>query len=138
MVGVIRRLWRRYIRFSAQGACTVYILVAFPDVACILIGRHRHHHCRDNGAHRARSYWPRYSVTLSKRGPSELRRLLFLAALFAAKTKAWHPLYERYREKGLSSTAVLVILARRIARTAWSMYTYKTEFDPARLTKGLT
>jgi len=38
----------------------------------------------------------------------------------------------------LSSTAALVILARRIARTAWSMYTYKTKFDPARLTKGLT
>jgi len=29
-------------------------------------------------------------------------------------------------------------LARRIARTAWSMYTYKTEFDPTRLTKALT
>ena len=35
-------------------------------------------------------------------------------------------------------TAALVILARRIARTAWSMYTYKTDFDPARLTKALT
>ena len=43
-----------------------------------------------------------------------------------------------YRAKGLSSTAALVIVARRIARTAWSMYTYKTEFDPARLTKSLT
>jgi hypothetical protein len=29
-------------------------------------------------------------------------------------------------------------VARRLARTAWSMYTYKTEFDPGRLTKGLT
>jgi len=84
----------------------------------------------DSGQHRGKR-------RLSKRGPSELRRLLFLAALSAAKTKVWHPLYERYREKGLSSTAVLVILARRIARTAWSMYTYKTEFDPALLTKGL-
>lgn len=85
----------------------------------------------DSGQHRGKR-------RLSKRGPSELRRLLFLAALSAVKTKAWHPLYERYREKGLSSTAVIVILARRIARTAWSMYTYKTEFDPGRLTKGLT
>jgi transposase len=75
---------------------------------------------------------------LSKRGPSELRRLLYVAALSAIKTKTWRPIYEHYREKGLSSTAVLVILARRIARTAWSMYTYKTEFDPGRLTKGLT
>jgi hypothetical protein len=45
---------------------------------------------------------------------------------------------EHYRAKGLSTTAALVILARRIARTAWSMYTYKTQFDPARLTKSLT
>ena len=75
---------------------------------------------------------------LSKRGPSELRRLLFLAALSATKTKTWRPLYERYREKGLSSTAAIVILARRIARTAWSIYTHKTEFDPKRLMSALT
>ena len=56
----------------------------------------------------------------------------------AAKTKAWKPLYEHYRAKGLSRTAVLVILARRIARIAWSIYTHKTEFDPQRLTAGLT
>ena len=73
-----------------------------------------------------------------KRGSSELRRLLYLAALSAIKTKTWRPIYEHYRAKGLSSTAALVILARRLARIAWSMYTYKTEFDPGRITKGLT
>ena len=71
---------------------------------------------------------------LSKRGPAELRRLLYLAALSAVKTKIWRPLYEHYRAKGLSTTAAFIILARRIARTAWSIYTYKTEFDPVRLT----
>ena len=81
----------------------------------------------DSGQHRGKR-------RLSKRGPAELRRLLYLAALSAAKTKTWRPLYEHYRAKGLSTTAALVILARRIARTAWSIYTYKTEFDPARLT----
>jgi transposase len=75
---------------------------------------------------------------LSKRGPAELRRLLYLAAMAAAKTKAWKPVYEHYRAKGLSRTAVLVILARRIARIAWSIYTHKTDFDPQRLTAGLT
>lgn len=85
----------------------------------------------DSGQHRGKR-------RLSKRGPSELRRLLYLAALSAIKTKTWRPLYEHYREKGLSSTAVIVILARRIARIAWSMYTYKTEFDPGRLKKSLT
>jgi len=85
----------------------------------------------DSGQHRGKR-------RLSKRGPSELRRLLYLAAMSAKKTKAWKPLFEHYRAKGLSTTACFVILARRIARTAWSMYTYKTEFDPGRLTKGLT
>ena len=85
----------------------------------------------DSGQHRGKR-------RLSKRGPSELRRLLYLAALSAIKTKTWKPLYEHYRGKGLSSTAVIVILARRIARTAWSMYTYKTEFDPGLLTRSLT
>ena len=85
----------------------------------------------DSGQHRGKR-------RLSKRGPAELRRLLYVAAMSAKKTKAWKPLFEHYRAKGLSTTAVLVILARRIARTAWSMYTYKTEFDPAHLTKSLT
>src|SRR5262249_43523491 len=85
----------------------------------------------DSGQHRGRR-------RLSKRGPSELRRLLYLAAMAAAKTKTWNPLYVHYRAKGLSTTAALVILARRIARTAWSIYTHKTDFDPKRLTKALT
>jgi transposase len=85
----------------------------------------------DSGQHRGKR-------RLSKRGPAELRRLLYVAAMSAKKTKTWKPLFEHYRAKGLSTTAALVILARRIARTAWSIYTYKTEFDPARLTKALT
>ncbi len=86
---------------------------------------------QDSGQHRGRR-------RISKRGPAELRRLLYLAAMAARKTATWKPIYEHYRGKGLSGTEAVVILARRIARTAWSMYTYKTEFDPARLTKGLT
>lgn len=75
---------------------------------------------------------------LSKRGPSELRRLLYLAAMAAAKTKLWKPIYQHYLAKGLSTTAVLVIIARRIARTAWSVYTHKTDFDPKRVALALT
>jgi len=85
----------------------------------------------ESGHHRGRR-------RLSKRGPSELRRLLYLAAMAAAKTKAWEPLCKHYRARGLSTTAALVVLARRIARTAWSIYTHKTDFDPQRLAKGLT
>jgi transposase len=56
----------------------------------------------DSGQHRGKR-------RLSKRGPAELRRLLYLAALSAVKTKPWRPLYEHYRARGLSSTAALVI-----------------------------
>ena len=79
----------------------------------------------------------------SKRGPAELRRLLYLAAMSAGKIKTWKPIDEHYRAKGLSSTASLVIpslviLARPIAHTAWSIYAYRIESDPKRLTSALT
>lgn len=75
---------------------------------------------------------------LSKRGPGELRRLLFNAAMSAVKTKVWKPIYEYYRSKGWSTTATLVIIARKIARAAWSIQHYRSTFNPERLTKCLT
>ncbi len=44
----------------------------------------------DSGQHRGKR-------RLSKRGSSELRRLLYLTALSAIKTKPWRPIYEHYR-----------------------------------------
>ena len=69
-----------------------------------------------------------------------MRRLLYVAAMAAAKTKLWKPVYEQYRAKGLSTTAALVVIVivRRIARTAWSVYSHKTEFDPKRVALNLT
>ncbi len=75
---------------------------------------------------------------LSKRGPAELRRLLFNAAMAAVRTKVWKPIYDAYRTQGWSGTAALVIIARKIARAAWSIHRYHTTFNPDRLTKGLT
>ena len=75
---------------------------------------------------------------LSKRGPGELRRLLFNAAMSAVKTKVWKPIYEYYRSKGLSTTATLVIISRKIARAAWSIHHYHSTFNPERITKCLT
>ena len=75
---------------------------------------------------------------LSKRGPAELRRLLFNAAMAAIKTKVWKPIYEHYRTQGWSTTASLVIIARKIARAAWSIHHYRTTFNPERITKCLT
>lgn len=78
---------------------------------------------RDSGQRRGRRY-------LSKRGPAELRRLLYVAAMSASKSKLWRPFYERYRARGLSSTATLVILARKLARIAFSIVKHGTTFKP--------
>ena len=75
---------------------------------------------------------------LSKRGPAELRRLLYTAAMSAIKTNVWKPLYTHYRTQGWSTTATLVIIARKIARAAWSIHHYHSTFNPERITKCLT
>ncbi len=63
---------------------------------------------------------------LSKRGAAELRRLLFNAAMAAAKSKAWKTIYEHYRAQGWSTNAALVIIARKIARPGKDYKKYLT------------
>lgn len=75
---------------------------------------------------------------ISKRGQRLGRSLLYNAAMTATKSKAWNPIYERLLARGLSKIQAIVALARKLARTAWSVYTHKTTFDPARLCKTLT
>jgi transposase len=78
---------------------------------------------RDSGQWRGRRF-------LSKRGPAELRRLLFTAAMSACKTRLWQPFYQRYRARGLSTTAALVVLARKLARIAFSIVRHNVDFRP--------
>jgi transposase len=70
---------------------------------------------------------------LSKRGPGELRRLLFNAAMSAARTRLWRPYYERERAKGLPTTAALVVIARRLVRIAYALFKTQTHFSPERM-----
>lgn len=70
---------------------------------------------------------------LSKRGPAEWRRLLFNAAMSASRTKVWKPHYERERAKGLSRTAALNVLARRLVRVAFGLFKSGSHFDPAKV-----
>jgi len=81
---------------------------------------------RDSGQWRGRRF-------LSKRGPAELRRLLFTAAMSASRTQLWQPFYQRYRARGLCTTAALVVLARKLARVAFSIVKHKVDFRPERL-----
>lgn len=75
---------------------------------------------------------------LSKRGPAALRRLRYNAAMSGAKPPTWKPVDAHYRARGWSSTAALVILARKIARTAFALDHHDTPFDPARVAVALT
>ena len=68
---------------------------------------------------------------LSKRGPAYLRCLLFNAAMAGCSTSTWRSTYQRHRQRGLSTTQALVVLARKIARIAWSLYHQQATFDPA-------
>lgn len=75
---------------------------------------------------------------LSKQGDRLGRAMLYNAAMSAVKSKVWKPMYDRCQARGLTKVQSLVVVARKIARTAWSIYTHKTTFNPGRLFQGLT
>jgi transposase len=77
---------------------------------------------------------------LSKQGDAELRRLLYLAAQAGRRCRAPHPFsvqYEREVAKGLSSTAALCAVARKLARTCFSLVKHGTTYAPARVSPHL-
>jgi transposase len=70
---------------------------------------------------------------LSKRGPAEGRRLLFNAGMAAIRCPVWKDAYARYRQRGWSTTASILIIARKILRIALAMYKAQVPFDPRQL-----
>lgn len=81
---------------------------------------------RDSGKLRGRRY-------LSKRGPAEMRRLLFTAAMSAANSKLWRPIYQYYLNRGFCTTAALIVLARKLALIAFSLVRQGGVFEPQRV-----
>lgn len=74
---------------------------------------------------------------LTKHGPAETRRLLYLAAQAAARSNAhWKTLYQRLRQQGRTHTQAIVILARRLLRIAYHLYRYGGTYDPAHFAKN--
>lgn len=80
----------------------------------------------DSGDHRGTRH-------ITKRGSSELRRLLHNAAMAAARTALWRPYYERSLKRGLATTEALCELARRLLRVAWALDRHQQDFDPTRV-----
>ena len=73
---------------------------------------------------------------LSKHGDAELRRLLYVAAMAAArstKDPTFADRYRRERAKGLPRIAALNAVARKLAKVAWSLVTHGSTYDPARV-----
>lgn len=73
---------------------------------------------------------------VSKRGSRTLRTAFFLAAFSASRSKVWRPYYQSLRARGLAGTQALIVLARKLARIAWSIQRHTTTFDPARVPTG--
>ena len=76
---------------------------------------------------------------LTHKGDPEMRRLLYLAAQASVRAKGspYAVLYAAYRQRGLPTTVSLCAVARKLARTAWSILKFQTEYDPARVSKDL-
>lgn len=66
---------------------------------------------------------------LSKKGPPELRRQIYLAGFSAARSKALKPLYLSIRTRGFSPTEAFVILGRKLLRAAWAVWKSRKPFD---------
>lgn len=70
---------------------------------------------------------------LSKRGPSILRRVMYLAAFAACHSKALGSLYQSLRAKGFATTQALIILARKLLRVAWAVWRSGNAFDASQI-----
>lgn len=65
---------------------------------------------------------------LTKRGCSEVRRLMHNAAMSASRSAAWKSYYQEHRGKGKATTQVLVMLARKLARVAFALMKNQSEY----------
>lgn len=74
---------------------------------------------------------------LTKQGNAELRRLLYVCAQASLRSKdsPFRAQYERERAKGLSTTASLCAVARKMAKLCWSLVKHHTTYDPDRVYK---
>lgn len=81
---------------------------------------------RDSGASAGRR-------KLSKRGPSMIRRLGYLVANSLRCCHSFKPLFKRHHDKGLRTSAVNMIVARKILRVAFHLATTGARYDRAKL-----
>lgn len=59
---------------------------------------------------------------LTGHGDAALRSVLYIAAMAACQRDPWRPYYQAQLAKGLPRTAALVVLARKLARVAFTLF----------------
>jgi transposase len=67
---------------------------------------------------------------LTKKGDGEVRRLLYNAAMQGRRNPQWDPYYLRQRGRGMSSTAALVALGRKLAKVSFALLPTDARFVP--------
>lgn len=70
---------------------------------------------------------------LTKQGNAEDRRLIYLAAQSASKTNVFKPLYLSLLAKGFATTEAIVIIARKLLRIAFAVWSSGKPFDPTKI-----
>jgi len=74
---------------------------------------------------------------LTKQGDAELRRLLYLCAQANLRSRdpanPFKQQYEREKAKGLTTTGALCAVARKLARTCWSLERHGTRYEEGRV-----
>ena len=74
---------------------------------------------------------------LTRQGDAELRRLFYLGAQATVmhKNSPFRARYLQEKERGRKHTAAVCIVARKIARTCWSLLAHNKDYEPDRLFK---
>lgn len=66
---------------------------------------------------------------LTGHGDAALRSALYIAAMGACQRDPWRPFYLAQLRKGLAPTAALVVLARKLARVAFSLFKHGKDYQ---------
>ena len=113
---------------TAVAVCLTTKPFAHPDQFVAYIGLDTR--VRESGQQQGRR-------ALSKQGDGELRRLLYLCAQANLRSRdpenPFKAQYEHEKAKGLTTTGALCAVARKLARTCWSLVAHGTRYEAARV-----
>ena len=68
--------------------------------------------------------------SLTKRGDSLVRKMLWMAANSLKRSAGWKEKFEALAARGIEKTAASVIVARKLLRIFWTLETYDLQYEP--------